>query len=344
MSKEYINKILNDFPKYVLSPKDERIIEKQGKVEWITQMLLRKKFRKTKVSENTRKEFLDKIEMSVKEDKPLFFIILFGGYKHFWNESHPDVDWAELFNLRFMSELFAPILEVHNPGVILEYGSEDVIIGLMDNYPTESLDKYAQSFNQLLEIYSESIPKNFKINYVRTGEKYDSESLKKEVMAKIPEKKKEWDKLSKEEVDKMLHRSNRSVMWKGEEDLTNLSEEEKQERIRESKIIEDTFYEVEADYLGDYFTGDNHIPLVLSWGLSDENIDNWLTLGSTYASSVDFWIGRGILQKHKDKFIPRVVSKEQYLNIKDKLKKENIDLMPLNNFNKLEVFEGRLDF
>lgn len=40
-----------------------------------------------------------KIQLAVDANEPIYLIIIFGGYKHFWNDSYPHVDWAELFNL-----------------------------------------------------------------------------------------------------------------------------------------------------------------------------------------------------------------------------------------------------
>ena len=292
----------------------------------------------------TQKDIFAKVALSIKEEKPLYFIILFGGYKHFWNYSYPEVDWAELFNLRFMGEFLSPILKLHKPGVILDYGSEDVIMTLMDNYPESDLNKYAASFNDLIMFYSRYVPENFKINYVRTGGKYDSRKLREKIIQKLPEKKREWEKLTKQEKEKKLHRSHRSIMWKGEKDWTNLSSEEKREKIEESKIIEDTFYEIEAEFLGDYFIGDNHIPVVLSWGLTEENFDHWLTLGSTYASVVDFWIGRGIIEDRDGRFIPRIVSQKQYDSIKSKLENVKVNFFALANLQNVEVYRGKLNF
>lgn len=343
-ASQYVFSLLDRFPRYELLSADENYLKFGKLAEWMTQKLLRKKFRKRRVHQETRDDVLKKVKLSIKANKPLYFIVLFGGYKHFWNSSYPEVDFAELFNLDFMSHYFAPVLGVYKPGVILDYGSEDVIMTLMDNYPQKDLDHYAQSFEKLIGLYSRVLPKNYRINYVRTGQTYDSEGLKAKVKKLLPGKKKEWKKLLPEEKKKLLHRSHRSIMWRGEEDWASLSKEEKEEKIKESKIIEDTFYEVEEEYLGDYFTADNHIPIVLSWGLSDENIYHWLTLGSTFSSVVDFWIGRGILEQREKRFIPRILSREQYEAVKKKLERVKIDGIPLKNFQSIEVYPGILRF
>jgi hypothetical protein len=342
--ERYLASLLNAFPSYDVSNKDRRIIEVGDKVGWVTQKILRKKFRKTRIHGETEEDIRKKVALSIKEEKPLYFVILFGGYKHFWNPSYPEVDWAELFNLTFMVEYLSPLLKAHQPGVILDYGSEDVVMTTMDNYPSKDLDSYAESFEKLIKFYSRSFPKNCLVNYVRTGKKYNSEKLKEKIKKKLPEKKEAWEKLPNQEKEKRLHRSCRSVMWHGEEDWSNLSKDDKAIKIVESKLIEDTFYEVEEEFLGDYFTGDNHIPIVLSWGLTDENVLHWLTLGSTYSSCVDFWIGRGILEDRGSRFVPRVVSKEQYQRIKNRLETVGVEILPLRNFHSIEVFPGVLNF
>ncbi|HLD57511.1 MAG TPA: hypothetical protein VJA47_04345 [archaeon] len=332
-------KDLQEFPKYVLTEEDKKSIQ-SDRVMWMTRKLLLKRFRKTKLYEETEKDILNKITLSIEKDEPVHLIILFGGYKHFWNPSYPRVDWAELFNLRFMSELVAPLLTVHKPGVVLDYGSEDVIMTMMDNYPEKDLDAYASSFEELLEFYTKYVPSNFKISYVRTGRKYDSDKLKNKITESLPNKRTEWDKLSSEEKEKRLKRSRRSLVWNGQEDWTKLNQKEREEKIIVSKIIEDTFYEVEAEFLGDYFTGGTHIPVVLSWGLSDENATHWLTLGSTFASTTDFWIGRGVLEIQSSRIVPRVVSQKQYGAIKDRLQKISVKEFTIKGFGSIETGES----
>ena len=74
------------------------------------------------------------------------------------------------------------------------------------------------------------------------------------------------------------------------------------------------------------------------WNDNDEFQD--LTLGSTYASVVDHWIGRGVLERHGNRFIPKIVSKEQYEKMKKKLVKVRVEgVLPMKNYRSVEVFE-----
>jgi hypothetical protein len=329
-----------DFPDYELTLNDKKQLKYWGKPLWIANKLFVKEFRKAAVHEDTKKDIMQKVTLSVVKDIPIYLIIAFGGYKHFWNPSYPEVDFAELFNLRFMSEYVAPILKVHEPGVILDYESEDVIITWMDNYPRRDIDAYAKSLRELMGIYSRSAPKNFKVSLVRSQEQVDEGKLKARVGELLPNTVKEWASLPDEEIEYRLHRSPNNIMWKGEADWSGLSEEEKTKKIRESKMVNETYYAADFEVRESYFSGGNHIPLVLSWGLSKENIAHWLTLGSTRSSTVDFWSGHGVLEIKDGRAIERVVSHKQYDSIKDKL--VTVDAFkdsPLKNLKSLEVGE-----
>lgn len=340
---DYLKSLLN-FPQYVMSPEDRELIKSVSLDNWIAVKILRKRFRRSKVVENTKEDIKKKVELSIKEGKPIYLIVCFGGYKHFWNSSHPQVDWAEFFNLSFMSEFVAPILANYKPGVILDYESEDVILPLIDNYPEESLDNYAESFKKLLEIYSKNIPSNFKINFIRSQEQIDQNLLFKRTKEIAKEKRKLFDKLSVEEKELRLHRTQASIMWKGEEDLTKFTDKQREEEIIESKMLNEAYYDADYEQRENYFDGENHIALVFSWGKTYENAANWLTLGSTFSSVVDFWIGRGILEKHEEKYVPRIVSQNQYKEIKSKLEVVKTNLIPLKNFESIEIYKGQLNF
>lgn len=340
--EQYIKNLFDVFPEYKITDEDEKEIKKD-KAQCMAKKLLLKKFRKAKVAEKTKEDIHQKVRMSIESNKPLYLIVCFGGYKHFWNSSFPEADWAELFNLAFMTEYAAPILKVHPPGVILDYESEDVIMPIIDNYPEEYLDIYAESFRKLISVYSKNLPANFKINYVRSQEQYDTSKMLARIKEMLPERIKNWRSLLETEREKRLHRTPKSIMWKGKEDWSHLSEGEKKNKMEISKIVNEIYYDADAEFRGEYFTGGNHIPIVLSWGLCEENIFNWLTLGSNRSSLVDFWIGRGIIEKRSDKIIPRIVSHKQYLKVKSKAKALDVSgansLLGLKNFNQIEVYE-----
>ena len=288
-----------------------------NKLDYIFRKLTRKKFRKYSLAPETVTLVKDKINNSIENKKPIKLVIPFGGYKHFWNSSYPYPDFAELFHLIAMQEYLAPISHLYEYGVEFEYISEDLILPYMNNYPEGDLDLYSREFVKLLDFVKPYLNSNTSIKYFRVGEKYDKQKIINEILELYPKRRKEFDKFTEEEKKVELHRSARSIFWNGAEDFTGLSEQDKQEKIIRSRVLEILYYDTEAkeEHLGDYLVSDNHICLCFSFGLSPDNIDHCLTVASTATSIVDFWIGTGILREKRKKFTPTIVSKNQFADL-----------------------------
>ena len=336
----FLVNLLTKYEQYNLSV-DESRKSKEDKASFIVSKLTRKKFRRRALVDKTKQAIIEKINLSIQENRSIHLVVPFGGYKHFWNPSHPEPDWAELFNFKYLTEFVSPVLSVYKPGVIIEYVSEDLILTRMNNYPEEALTLYSEIFTKLIEWYNHQTPDNLKFNYFRVKDRCDSKKLIDEVENMLPKRKEEFDKLTKEQKEQELHRSVRSVLWNGDKDLTKLSQEDKEKRMIESRLIELAYYETEAkpEYLGDYLWEDNHICICFSFGTTHDNDEfEDLTLGSTYGSIVDHWIGRGILHKREDRFIPDIISKNQYETTKPKLQTVAVNnLLPYKNYQEIEV-------
>lgn len=336
----YLKELLTNIKSYSLTPDEEKKAQ-HDKAGFIIDKLMRKKVRR-RISEETLKLTKQKVEEQVKNNLPICLVMPFGGYKHFWNTSHPEPDWAEVFHICWMIEYVLPILAIYKPGIILEYVSEDLILPRMNNYSEEVLDIYSSEFRKLLEWYSKYTPENLEFRYWRVSEKYNKQAIIDKVEALLPERKSAFAKLSLEQQEQEIHRSLRSVFWNGKKDLTNLTEEQKRERVIESRLIELAYYDVEAssEFVGEYFWQDNRICTCFSFGLSTDN-DGFgdLTLQSALGSSVDYWIGRGILRYAGDKLYGTIISKQQYDVAKDTLEVIRITsgLVPLKNCATIEV-------
>jgi hypothetical protein len=338
-STTYLQSLLSRIEPYLPLP-DEQIKLEQNKAEFIVAKMTRKKFRRRAWPE-TKQDLLKRVTARLKQNQPIHFVMPFGGYKHFWNPSHPEPDWAELFHLRYMTDYVLPILAAHQPGVILEYISEDLILPLMNNYPLEALEAYSAAFQQLILWYGERIPSNLDIRFFRVGDRFDKEEIVGKVKELLPARRKAFSQLPPEAQEQELHRSKRSVMWRGEYDLTLLTETQKRERIIESRLVELAYYDTEAapEYLGDYYIDDNRIDTWFSGGMSPDNVGHSLSLAASHGSVVDFWIGRGVLQEHNGKFHPTIISQNQYRAVKEELRIEHlpVNLVPLKNFDSIEV-------
>ena len=105
MNKEkvqaYIDNAIKGLGSYSLSETDQKQVDRDL-IDFIVRKIDRKRFRR-KLTDATKEKIRQKISNSIKEQKPIYFVIPFGGYKHFWNTSHPEPDWAEFFHLVWMA-------------------------------------------------------------------------------------------------------------------------------------------------------------------------------------------------------------------------------------------------
>jgi hypothetical protein len=217
----------------------------------------------------------------------------------------------------------------------------------MNNTPQIGMDKYTESFRKLLEYVKNKINYPIDFNYVLAREQYDKDILIKKMFEHKQEVEARFNELSQEEKEIRLKRAETNILWNGEQDLTSLSEIEKQKYIYNSRILNESFLDIDYELRGEsYFEKENLIPLLGTFGLGAGG-ELWLHLLSTSSSLVDFWAGMGILEVREDKIIPKIISQKQYNQIKEKLVKVEIDndLVKFNqNYSWIYVYEGNLPF
>ena len=211
----------------------------------------------------------------------------------------------------------------------------------MNNYPERALETYAEKFDALSSWFKKRVPGNLDLRYMRIGDKHDKKKIIEQVEVLIPERKQAFARLGKDNQDKELHRSMRSVMWYGDKDFSGLTEAQKLDKIIESRIVELAYYETESrpEFLGDYLWDDDHICICFSFGLSPDNAFEDLALSSAEGSIVDFWIGRGVLESRDGKLNPRIMSRKQYeeLDRKPDCFKVKTDGLELRNLQDIEI-------
>lgn len=336
--EKYLKLLLTEIMPYEPTVEDSKSYLR-NKVDYIFDKLNRKKFRRKKMGQESLNNLIIKIQESIKKDSPIQLVIPFGGYKHFWSASHPEPDWAELFQFRYITEYVQPIAALYKHGVTIEYVSEDLIVPRMDNYPDKAIEIYMKKFSEVLTWYQKQLSSNIHFTVSRVSSMCDKETLINEVLSKIPEKRKAFELMSDTEKEKELKRSHRSVFWKGKLDLSHLTEQEKLEKTIESRLIELTFYETESqpEYIGNYYGDNNRICVVFSFGLSHDNAFDDLTLGSAHGSIAEFWIGRGVIEDPNNPH-PRIITAKQYEQLKEHIQTIPVDLsLEGKNYSKIEV-------
>lgn len=311
----------------------------------IVDRLFSKKYRKYKIDSSVRENISKQLEQIIADNQKIIFTPAFGGYKHYWTESYPYTDWAEIFNLKFLLEYLAPIFNSYKPGIEIEYESEEVIIEKINNMPQEDLNKYTNSWYKLLDLFNSRLNNRAKIKYTLATNFYSKEKLYKAMDERYPKFKKMFD--TYEDKDYRLSKASTNIMWDGKENLTNLTEKEKQDFIKNSRILDEAFLDADFELREDFFSQKNRILLCFSFGLWPEGAEA-LHIGSCSSSMVDFWAGMGILEVRGDNIIPRIISKTQFDKIEKDLVKVPVNIDELKSINKnynfIYVYNGKLDF
>lgn len=281
---------------------------------FIFQKLTRKKFRKKKLWSESIDDIKTRIHNSVTMNKPINLIIPFGGYKHFRNQQDT-INRAEFFHIISMIDYVRPVLEAYEPGVHIEFVSEDIILPYMNWYTTASLENYNASFKSLLSFLALYFPRNLNITYKRVSDMVNKELMIARVFEVAKEKEVWRESLSHDEKVNNLHRSKRSVIDFDIQSFASIDLDDSSHQVIQSRLLELAFYDVEAEdvWLWNYYIENDKIMMLFSFGTTDDNVFDNLTIWSLSNSRVDFWIGKWLLEyRREDKIIPRIVSHQQY--------------------------------
>ena len=295
--------------------------------------LLSAKFSGSKQSDSMISLTLDKLIYSFENKKPIIFVFGFGGYKNYNSPSFPEVDYSELFHMKYMTEFLYPIITTYKYGVTFEYESEEISIQF-NNVPQETTDKYTISFKKLLKYFTKQIEEQngIKLDYklVIARDMYNPEDLYKKMKEYYPSILEEFNKLSKEEKEIWIKRARTNFLINGIQDFSNLSEEELNKKIMEARVNNECFLAADYDLRIDFWERPNAISLFGTWGKTPcaSPTDGGLHLKSTRASNTDFWIGTGVFQLDKENNIIQelILSHTQYHD-----KKKDINYLESNN-------------
>ena len=335
----YIQKTMLDFDNIVIPKLDKNKLEEDLLIK-----LCAKKWCHISQTDAAREYTRQKIKKILENNLPFVFSFCFGGYKHWWSEACPAPDWAELYNLKYLYEYLAPITATWAKGVTLEYESEEVGIEKMNNVPDFYQKEYTKIFKKLMSYVKSKVKLPLNFNFVLAGELYDKEQLFKMMEEYIPVVEKRFENLTPKEKVVRIKRAESNILWNGAKDLTMLSDAEKAQFAKVSRIKNEAFLDMDYELRGaTYFEKENLIPLVGTFGLGAGG-ESWLHLSSNSSSFVDFWSGIGILEVREDKIIEKIISRSQFESIKDKLIKIKVNCPELSdihkNFEWIYVFEG----
>ena len=293
----------------------------------ILSRLLSAKFSGSKQSDIMIELTLDKLIYAFKNKKPIVFVFGFGGYKNYNSPSFPEVDYSELFHMKYMTEFLWPIITTYKYGVKFEYESEEISIAF-NNVPQDTTDKYTVTFRKLLDYFINKVQEQNSIkldyNLVIARDMYNPEDLYKKMKEYYPSMLEEFNKLTNDEKEVWIKRARTNFLIKGTEDYSNLSTDELNNKFIEARINNECFLAADYDLRTYFWERPNAISLFGTWGKTPcaSPTDGGLHLKSTKASNTDFWIGTGVFKLDQDKNILQelILSHTQYSDKKDEIK------------------------
>lgn len=308
---------------------DERKMLQLGQRKYfIEQRLLSKKFRKNFLQPETRELIKKKIALSADNDKPLYLIFAFGGYKNPWVESaYPNPEWAELFHLIYILKLLTPIAKHYEPGIFLQYESECEATIYHNNFSKEDVNSYTENFKKLLEFIKPYAPKNIEFSYITLPEQYDTDKFFEGVKTLVPERVEELRKSLGAGLKDALKRPKFNLKLDGVEDLTSKSEEELDEIALRSLAFNHLFLEEDYKIREGFFYGDERISMVGTYCSEEENPDNWIEINSCARSANAFWTSRGVLIETAEGYQMDIVGPVEYGKLKESIKMEETQII-----------------
>lgn len=330
------------------------IYEKNNLVEKAVNRIFLRRYRKYATTQDVKDFVMNRLNNIVSKSLPMVFVPSFGGYKHWWCPTYPKVDWAEVFNVKFLLEYLAPIFNSYKANkVAIKYESEEVILSELNNIPQNGLDVYTHSFKDLLNIFQIIIGDRVELSLVLAREQYKEMGFSKEkLLARIDEMMPEYyarfDSYSDEDKKRRIEKAKTNFKLDGVRDYSNISEKERESLYKWSRVFNEAFLDADYEIRGEtFFDDESTIPLLFSFGLGPGG-EAWPHIGSSASSMVDFWAGIGILEKRENgSIIPRIISRTQYELIKDKLISipTRTSLSGQNeNYDNIQVYLGTLVF
>lgn len=335
-ANQFIKNLIESIPDYKLSSDEEKCIKFEGIEQFIFRKLNSKKFRNSKVPEALEISIKKAINFSVKNNLPIHIVLPFGAYKR-WNlPTHPGIDFAEVFNLILMREFLTPIAKAYKYGVILHYYSVELFVERNNRIPQKDIDFYQKDFIFLLEKFKKYLPANMQLKFTNLREEISQEEALKAVEIKVKELKANWPNVEKEVQDIKIKRA--KVNCK-----VDINDPNYNEIILDAVFVHDAFAsecwskngqikwinKPDMIVIGHSYTG--------TWGLH---------IKSSTSSRVNFWVGIGALKIQDGKYLPTILTYEQFYSLnKEYFTTEKVDFLfkGFSNLSNIICFSGNLN-
>ncbi len=329
--KEFLEYRLENPQDYPLTDDEKKCLDVCGRKELLMRRLTSGRFRKSALNDDAKAQLASAVKLNVSKNEPLKFTYPFGGYKSWRTEGFPNADLAEFLTISYVSRFAKYIAEVYEPGVVVQFTSDDVIIEKIDNYRKKDLDAYSKTFIEIMNLFKPYLPSNARLEFRRVvPDLYTPEEYKVDLESAVKEFNSKENPLANFSPSGFEF----NFLIDGNEDLTKLNEGERLELFKELEPYSSAYLTIPRRRA--FNRGEDKIVIFSA------KIPNAIDIGSTASSKAKFWAGTGVVEVDEDHMVDRILSPKQFEAIKNELSTEEIKLgdYPF----KVRLYKGRLNF
>lgn len=327
----FLKEFVKNFPLNELTSEDKKCITYEGIKKYIFQRITSTKYRVSSMPEDLKQFVKQRIDYCVDNNLPIHIVFPFGAYKK-WNlPTYPHIDWAEVFNIKYMVEYLSSIASAYMYGIILEYYSVELFVEKINHIPQKDLDIYEKEFKSMLNILSKYTPKGLTPKFTNLREEISQQEALKTVELKAKKFRENWPDVSEE--DKALKIKRAKVSCAVSENTPKY----------EATILDAVF--IHDAFSSECWTNNGKVEWINRPDMiviGNSYTGNWgIHIKSSRASRVNFWVGTGVLEKrvsNTDEYIPTILSYKQWNKQKKLIKYYPLNLFKdFPNLNKIGV-------
>lgn len=315
----FLKTYIESIPLYEINDSDKKCIAFEGIKKYIFQRLTSTKYRGSTMPDDLKQFVKQRIDYCVDNNLPIHIVFPFGAYKK-WNlPTYPHIDWAEVFNIKYMVEYLSSIASAYKYGVILDYYSVELFVERNSHIPQKDLDIYEKEFKQLIKILSKYAHSTLKIKFTNLREEISQQEALSAVEIKANEFRENWVNVSDEEKALKIKRAKVSC-------ATNENDPNYDAIILDAVFVHDAFSSECWTQNGKILWINKPDMIVVG----NSYTSNWgVHIRSSRASRVNFWVGMGVLEKRnstREEYIPTILSYKQWKENEQRLEYHPIDV------------------
>lgn len=254
-------------------------------VEEIVRAISSKGWRRSSLDPHSTSDLHDKVLAAAAAGTRLEFSVPFGGYKGWQTRHSPHLNWADIFCLAYLRTNGLRIAAAHRPGVAFRFSYCSGVLDLVSNYPTAWQDTYIREMKRVMGAFSDAA---VEFSVVDIAELCGGpHAARDEILRNLHDHEALWLTDSDDTAHRIASAS-RNLVPRGVEDLSPLTPDEWQQRVRQSAALCEALDSLQARR--QYNKYSSRIQLVFIRGPVPS-----VHVGSCRSSSLHPWIAEGVV-------------------------------------------------